>query len=65
MISVAQFARENKVPLLGICLGLQVSVVEYMRHVCGYDKAHSTEFDENTSCPAVAIMENQKIVTHK
>ncbi len=65
MISVAQFARENKVPLLGICLGLQVSVVEYMRHVCGYDKAHSTEFDEHTSCPAVAIMENQKVVTHK
>jgi len=65
MIHVAQFARENNVPLLGICLGLQVSVIEFMRNACGEKKAHSTEFDEHTSCPVVAIMENQKSVTHK
>lgn len=65
MVSVVQFAREQKVPLLGICLGLQVSVIEYMRHVCDYPKAHSTEFDEHTPVPVVAIMENQRVVTHK
>ncbi len=65
MIDVAQFARENNVPLLGICLWLQVSVIEFMRNVCGYKKANSTEFDQACKEPVIAIMEHQKAVTHK
>lgn len=65
MIQVARFAREQNVPLLWICLWLQVSVIEFMRNVCGYKKANSTEFEENCKEPAIAIMENQKAVTHK
>lgn len=64
-IDVAEFARKNNVPLLGICLWLQVSVIEFMRNVCGYEKAHSTEFVEHCTQPAIAIMEHQKAVTNK
>ena len=55
-ILAAQYARENKVPYLGICLGMQVAVIEYARHVAKLDKAHSTEFDSKTPNPVIALI---------
>jgi CTP synthase len=55
-ILAAQFARENKVPYLGICLGLQVAIIEYARHVAGLQNANSTEFDSNTPYPVIALV---------
>ncbi len=55
-ILAAQYARENKVPYLGICLGMQVAVIEYARHVAQLDKAHSTEFDPQTPNPVIALI---------
>ena len=55
-ISAAKFARENKKPYLGICLGLQVATIEFARNVLGLSEANSTEFDENTENPAVVFM---------
>ena len=51
-----KYARENNVPLLGICLGMQLSVIEFVRNVCGLKDATSTEFDENTKEPVVHLM---------
>jgi len=48
-IQTAQYARENKLPYLGICLGMQVAVIEYARHCANLPEAHSTEFEENTN----------------
>ena len=55
-ISAVQYARENKVPYLGICLGMQVAVIEYARHMASLSEAHSTEFVEDTSTPAVGLI---------
>lgn len=55
-ILAAQYARENKVPFLGICLGMQIMVIEYARNVCGLEKANSSEFDEKTKHPVVMFM---------
>ena len=55
-IKAIQFARENKVPYLGICLGMQMAVVEYARHVAGLEKAHSTELNAKTPHPVVALI---------
>jgi CTP synthase len=55
-ISAIRYARENKVPYLGICLGMQLAVIEYSRNVCGLDGAHSTEFDADTPHPVVALI---------
>ncbi|MCK5697368.1 MAG: CTP synthase [Gammaproteobacteria bacterium] len=55
-ILAAQYARENKVPYLGICLGMQVAVIEYARNVAKLDKAHSTEFDHHTPNPVIALI---------
>ena len=63
MIEAIRWARENKVPFFGICLGLQMAVVEYARHVVGLDGAHSAEFDENTRYPVVDLMEEQRQIT--
>jgi CTP synthase len=52
----AKFARENNVPFLGICLGLQVAVIEYARNVVGLEGAHSTEFNPNTPYPVVGLI---------
>lgn len=51
-----QYARENKVPFLGICLGMQVAVIEYARNVLGLHPANSTEFDKHTSYPVIALI---------
>ncbi|OUR72640.1 CTP synthase [Methylophaga sp. 42_8_T64] len=56
MIQTAKFARENKVPYLGICLGMQVAVIDYSRNVAGLDKAYSTEFDADTPHPVIGLI---------
>ena len=56
MIRTAQFARENQVPYLGICLGLHVAVIEYARNILGLSGAHSTEFDRNCDDPVIALI---------
>ncbi len=61
-IKAVKYARENKVPFLGLCLGFQVAVIEYARHVCGLTRANSTEFDPRTPNPAIDIMPSQKNV---
>jgi CTP synthase len=55
-IKTVQYARENKVPYLGICLGMQVAVIEFARHVAGLPDAHSTEFNSNTQAPVIAMI---------
>lgn len=59
MISAAKYAREHKVPYLGICLGMQVAIIEYARHVCRLHDAHSIELDPNTTHPVIALMPDQ------
>lgn len=65
MILAAKYARENKIPLFGICLGMQCLVIEYARDVCGMAKANSTEFDENTPYPVIYLMPEQMSVEIK
>ncbi len=55
-IKAVQYARENNIPYLGICLGMQVAVIEYARNVVGLDKAHSTEFDPTTPHPVIGLI---------
>ncbi|MCX9156095.1 CTP synthase [Niveibacterium sp. 24ML] len=55
-IAAIRFARENKVPYLGICLGMQLAVVEFARHVAGMGGAHSTEFDKNSAFPVIGLI---------
>ncbi len=55
-ILAAQYARENKIPYLGICLGMQVALIEYARHVVGMEGAHSTEFNRATQYPVVGLI---------
>src|SRR6478736_1364665 len=59
-IMAAQFAREQEVPFLGVCLGMQVAVIEYARHVCGMDGANSSEFDRETPYAIVDLLPEQK-----
>jgi CTP synthase len=56
-IAAARYAREHKVPYLGICLGMQVATIEFARHVAGLDKANSTEFDPQTPHPVIALID--------
>lgn len=62
-IKAVQFARENNLPFFGICLGMQMAVIEYSRNVMGIKEASSVEVDENTPHPVIDIMEEQKNVT--
>ena len=64
-IKAVQFARENEIPFLGICLGMQMAVIEYSRNVLGLKNANSTEMDENTPDPVISIMEEQKNIVNK
>ena len=64
-IDTVKFARENNIPFFGICLGMQMAVIEYARNVLGLKKANSTEMDENTKYPVISLMEEQKDITNK
>ena len=59
-ISAVKFARENQVPFLGICLGMQCAVIEFARNVIGFKEAHSTEINSDTPYPVISMMEEQK-----
>ncbi|MDA3904873.1 MAG: CTP synthase [Bacteroidales bacterium] len=62
-ISAVRYARENKIPFLGICLGMQSAVIEYARNVIGLKEAHSTEFNDKTNFPVIDLMEDQKKIS--
>lgn len=64
-ILAAKYARENKIPYFGICLGMQIAVIEYARDVLGLDGANSTEFNESTLYPVINIMDDQKDIVDK
>lgn len=64
-IETIRYARENKVPFLGICLGMQMAVVEYARNVLKLEDANSSELDEKTKHPVIHIMEEQKKINKK
>lgn len=64
-IEAVRYARENKVPFFGICLGMQMAIIEYSRNVLGFADANSTEMNEHTSHPVVNLMEEQKTITEK
>jgi len=62
-IMAARFAREKKVPYLGLCLGMQVMTVEFARHVLDHEDANSTEFDRSTSAPVIDLMIEQRSIS--
>jgi len=64
-IETVKFARENNIPFLGICLGMQMAVIEYSRTILGHKDANSTEMNENTTNPVIDLMEEQKTITDK
>lgn len=61
-IEAVRFARENKLPFLGICLGMQIATIEFAKHVCGLKEANSTEFDKESKDPVISLLEEQKQV---
>ncbi len=63
MITAIQFARENKIPYFGICLGMQLAVVEFARHVCRLERANSSEFDKRTTYPVIDYLPEQRCIT--
>lgn len=63
-ILTVKYAREHKVPLFGICLGMQCMVIEFARSVLGYENANSTEFDDETDHPVISLMEEQSEVVN-
>jgi CTP synthase len=64
-IIAVKYARENRLPFFGICLGMQMAVIEFARNILGWRDAHSTEMDVNTPYPVIDLMEEQKKVTIK
>jgi CTP synthase len=64
-IQAVRYARENGLPYLGLCLGMQIATIDFARHVLGLEKAHSIEFDTNTSHPVIALLDAQRRVTKK
>jgi len=64
-IKAVQYARENNIPFLGICLGMQMAVIEFARNVLGMDHANSTEMEANTPYPVINLMEEQKTIVNK
>jgi CTP synthase len=59
-IKAARFAREHKMPFLGLCLGMQVATIEFARNACGIKEANSTEFDKNAKEPVISLLEEQR-----
>ncbi len=64
-IDAIQYAREKKIPFLGICLGMQMAVVEFARNVLGMKEADSSEMNEKSPYPVIDLMEEQKGISHK
>ena len=64
-IAAVQYARENNVPFFGICLGMQMAVIEYARHVIGLNGAHTSEVDPNTPYPVIDLMPDQQNIDEK
>jgi len=64
-IATAGYARRNKIPFLGICLGMQCAVIEFARNVCGLSGANSSEFDQNSPYPVVHLMQEQENIANK
>ena len=64
-INAVKYVRTHGIPFLGICLGMQMAVIEYARNVMGIDDAHSTEMEPHTTNPVISMMEEQKTVTDK
>ncbi len=64
-IRATRFAREQKLPFLGLCLGMQVATIEFARNVCGLENANSTEFDQNAEDPVICLLNEQREVRHK
>ncbi|MDR0729999.1 MAG: CTP synthase [Prevotellaceae bacterium] len=64
-ITAVRYAREQAIPFFGICLGMQMAVVEFARHVLGHPEAMTTEINRNTPCPVIDLMEDQKRLTTK
>ena len=65
MLNAIRWARENRMPFFGICLGLQCAVIEFSRNVCGLEEANSFEFDRSTPHPVICLMDSQANVTRK
>ena len=64
-LEAVRYARENKMPFLGICLGLQCAVIEFARGVCGIEDADGSEFNPNTKNPVIDLMEDQRSISKK
>jgi CTP synthase len=64
-IAAIQYVRENNIPFFGICLGMQMAVIEYARNVIGWENAHSVEMDTTTDHPVIHLMKDQKDVSNK
>ncbi len=64
-VETVRYARENNIPFFGICLGMQMAVIEYSRNVLGFGLANSTEMNESTPFPVISLMEEQKDITDK
>lgn len=64
-VKAVRYTRENNIPFLGICLGMQMAVIEYSRTILGLKKANSTEMNANTSAPVISLMEEQKNIINK
>ena len=65
MLMAVEWARENKLPFFGICLGLQVAIIEYSRNICKLANADSMEFSDDTDQPVICLMDSQRNVTRK
>ncbi|HQO92954.1 MAG TPA: CTP synthase, partial [bacterium] len=61
-IKAVEYARTNKIPFFGICLGMQIATIEFARHVCKMEDAHSQEFNEKSNYPVIDLMEEQKSI---
>jgi CTP synthase len=64
-ITAARYAREQGIPYLGLCLGMQIATIEFARHVLKLEKAHSTEFAPNTRHPVICLLDEQRKITKK
>jgi CTP synthase len=64
-IAAVRYARENSIPYFGICLGMQIAVIEFARHICSLEDAHSTEFNADTLHPVIHLMQEQRDIVDK